>query len=431
MSANGMHGVVAEQDSPAYSGWRVTLASSAGVLFSFASILVFTFSIFLKPLSEAFHWSRESVSLSFAIAAVTVAAASPPIGWLLDRFGPRRVILPCLAIFGAAVASLALLTPHLWHLYLVFFVLGAVGNGTAQLAHSRAVSTWFERERGRAFAVLMTGSAAGAALWPPIAQSLIQWFGWRGAYAILGGLILVIGLPVVAVFVRERPGFRAASGRITATGATPGEAFRSRAFWILVVVLFLASIGQNAIITHLSALLTDRGISGAGAAFAVSALGIAAVLGRLAAGWLLDRFFAPHVSFWLLAISAAGVFLLASAHSVLVGSLAAMMIGSGMGGEADVTPYLLSRYFGLRSFATLYGFTWTAYAIAGAAGPVLMGRVVDATASYVAVVVKLSVLMAAASGLMLLMPRYDMPDAEPSDGLLPAACPAVNQAGEF
>lgn len=137
-----------DEASPRYDGWRVAAASAVGVFVGFASLLVYTFGIFLKPLAEEFSWSREAVSAAFGIAAMTVAVCSPPLGYLLDRFPPRRIILPCVAVFGCAFASLSLLTPHLWHLYVVFFVLGFVGNGTAQMAYSRAVSTWFDRRRG-------------------------------------------------------------------------------------------------------------------------------------------------------------------------------------------------------------------------------------------------------------------------------------------
>jgi predicted MFS family arabinose efflux permease len=181
---------------------------------------------------------------------------------------------------------------------------------------------------------------------------------------------------------------------------------RSRAFWIRVVVLFLFSVGQNGALTHLSALLTDHGVSSSDAAIAVSLMGAASLLGRLATGWLLDRFFAPRLAFCVLALAALGIFLLSSAHSVITGSLAAILIGVGMGGEADLTPYLLSRYFGLRSFSMLYGFSWTAYAIAGAIGPVLMGRAFDTSASYQALAVKLSILTLFSAGLMLGMPEY-------------------------
>ena len=128
-----------------YPGWMVVLAAYCGAMVSFGSLLVFTFSIFLKPLSGAFGWSRESVSAAFGFAALTVAVCSPPLGPLLDRFGPRRLILPCMAVFGVAFASLGLLTPRLSHLYAIFVLLGIVGNGTTQMGYSRAVSTWFDR----------------------------------------------------------------------------------------------------------------------------------------------------------------------------------------------------------------------------------------------------------------------------------------------
>jgi MFS family permease len=181
---------------------------------------------------------------------------------------------------------------------------------------------------------------------------------------------------------------------------------RSRIFWIIVTELFLISISQNGAITHLSALLTDRGIAAGKAALAVSAMGAAILAGRILTGWLLDRYFAPRVAVCLFALSALGTFLLAGAHSFPLGMCAAALIGFGMGGEGDVTPYLLSRYFGLKSFSTLYGFTWTAYAIAGAVGPVIMGRAFDATGSYRSLLMQLALMTLVAASLMLFLPRY-------------------------
>lgn len=393
------------EDSPGYPGWRVTFASATGVFVSFASLLVYTFGVFLKPLAAEFSWSRQAVSLAFGFAAMSVAATSPVLGVLLDRFGPRRVILPCLTIFGCAFASLSLLTPRIWHLYAVFIVLGAVGNGTAQMAYSRAVSTWFDRRRGLALAILMSGGAVGAMVLPPVAQFLIHALGWRQAMAVLGGLVLVLGLPMAGFAVKEKPGSRRADAPEVA-GASVLQSLRSRAFWIIVAVLFLTSISQNAAVTHLSALLTDRGVDARGAAIALSAMGAAILLGRLVTGWLLDRFFAPRVAVCLLTLAALGVFLLSNAHSLATGIVAVALIGAGMGGEGDVTPYLLSRYFGLKSFATLYGLTWTAYAFAGAIGPVLMGNAFDSTGSYQVFLVGLSALTMVAAALMFLLPAY-------------------------
>jgi MFS family permease len=399
-----IEGNVTENDLR-YEGWRVTAASAVGVFVSLASLFVYTFGVFLKPLTLEFGWSREGVSAAFGIAAIMVALASPVLGLLLDRFGPRRIIAPCLIVFGSAFASLSLLTPHLWHLYAVFFVIGVVGNGTAQMAYSRAVSSWFTRRRGMAFALLLCGGSVGAMVMPPLSQTLIARLGWRGAALALGVMVLVVGLPAVLLFVRERPR-RDTGPSSEAAGATVGEGLRSRVFWILVVVLFFASIAQNGSIAHLSALLTDRGVSSNGGALALSAMGAASLLGRLVTGWLLDRFFAARVSFALLAIAALGAFTLAGAQSLAMGVAAAAMIGFGMGGEADVTTYLLSRYFGLRSFSTLYGFTWTAYAFAGAIGPILMGKAFDATGSYERLLVVLALGTLGVAVLMLFLPAY-------------------------
>jgi predicted MFS family arabinose efflux permease len=398
----------AAEGSPAYEGWRVALASSVGVFVSFASLLVYTFGIFLKPLAEEFGWSRAAVSAAFGIAAMTVAVCSPPLGYLLDRVSPRRILVPCMAVFGCAFTSLALLTSHIWHLYATFFVMGVVGNGTAQMAYSRAVSSWFVKRRGMALAVVMSGGAIGAMVLPPAAEALIERVGWRAACVVLGGMVLAIGLPAVASFIRERPSdlSRFPASQSAADGTTVREAIRSRPFWIVVTVLFFTSIAQNGALTHLPAMLTDRGISPARAAMALAAMGGASLVGRFLTGWLLDRFFAPRVALSLLSAAAVGTLLLASAHSFATGMLASILIGLGMGGEADVTPYILSRYYGLRSFALLYGLTWTAYAVAGAIGPVLMGRVFDATGSYETLLVVLAGGTLGAAALMQWMPPY-------------------------
>jgi cyanate permease len=220
-------------------------------------------------------------------------------------------------------------------------------------------------------------------------------------------MVLVVGIPIVARFIRERPADRSAATVLD--GVSIREGVTSRVFWILVVVLFAQSIAQNGALTHMSALLTDRGVPASGAALALSAMGAASLSGRLATGWLLDRFFAPRVGFCLLSVAAVGTYLLAGAQSLAVGVVAAGLIGFGMGAEADVTPYILSRYLGLRSFAMLYGLTWTAYAIAGAVGPVLMGRAFDATGSYTALLTQLAVGTFLIAALMLLMPRYAQP----------------------
>ncbi len=402
------------------SGWRVVVAAYFGVMVGFGSLLVFTFGVFLKPLSAEFGWSRESISAAFGLAALTVAVCSPPLGHLLDRFGPRRIVLPCMAVFGVAFASLSALTPSLVHLYATFIVIGIVGNGTTQMGYSRAVSTWFDLRRGLALSLVMAGVGTGAMVFPPLAQKLISGYGWRAAYATLGGVVLLLGIPLTALFVREKPKEPAVQHH-PLHGNTVAEGLRSRAFWIVVATLFLGSMSVNGAITHLSPLLTDRGISSGTAALAASALGLASFCGRLFTGYLLDRFFAPRVGLCLLAGTAGGILLLATARSAPLGLCASALIGFGLGGEADITPYLLTRYFGLRSFSTLYGFTWTAYAVAGAIGPVVMGRAFDATGSYTTLLTLLSAATLVSASLFALLPRYPASIQTPAYTDLPSA----------
>jgi len=398
-----------------YPGWKIVLAGFFGVMVSFAAVVPYTFGLFLKPLSSTFGWHREAISAGFSIAALTVAAASPGLGFLLDRFGPRRIILPCILIFSSAYASLALLTPHLLHFYLAFFVIGLVGNGTAYLGYSRAISTWFDRRRGLALSIMLAGGGCGAMILPVIAQGVITHYGWRSAFVVLGTLALVLGFPLTALFVRERPVVQQALHGSVEVGESVGRALSGRVFWIIAATVCLYAISVNGAIAHLSALLTDRGVSTAGAAYAVAIIGATGLMGRVLTGVFLDRFFGPRVSQMMLLMTVAGILLLSVAHTLTAGLVAASLIGFSMGSEGDITPYLLSRYFGLKRLSTLYALTWTAYAIGGATGPLVVGRIFDSLGSYrPATIQALGLPALIPCLLMFLLPRYGESNKAPT-----------------
>jgi MFS family permease len=394
-----------------YYGWRVVLAACFGVMAGFGSLFVYTFAVFVKPLSARFGWNRESISLGFGLAAVTLGLVSPLLGRWIDRFGPRCIILPCMTVYCCAIISLAFLHSQLWQFYATCIVLGLVGNGAAHLAYSRSISTWFQRRLGMALAFVMVGAGLGAMILPVFAQTIISRSGWRAAYVSLGCLALLLGLPLSWRYIVERGRVRQESAPVAHSGLTWQQGLRSYAFWIIVAVLFVSSISMNGAITHLSALLTDRGITPGDAALCASLLGGSSLLGRIGVGWLLDRFFGARVAFVVSLITAVGIFLLARANSFPAGCLAAALIGVGAGGEAAITPYLLTRYFGLRAFSTLYGLTWTFYAAAGAIGPVVLGRAFDSTGSYAALLVILAVALGIAAAMNLLLPKYSISSA--------------------
>jgi MFS family permease len=395
-----------------YYGWRVVLAACFGVMASFGSLFVYTFAVFVKPLSAAFAWNRESISLGFGLAAITVGICSPLLGRWIDRFGPRRIILPCMTVFGCGIASLALLHSALWQFYVTCIVIGLVGNGAGHLAYSRSISTWFRRRLGMALAFVMVGAGLGAMILPIVAQTIVTRYGWRSAYASLGCLSLLLGLPLSWRYIVDRGQVRQESAPIEHPGLTWQQGLRSYVFWVIVALLFVSSISMNGAITQLSALLTDRGITPGDAALCASILGGSSVLGRIGVGWLLDRFFGARVALVVSLVTAAGIFLLARANTLHAGCFAAALIGVGAGGEAAITPYLLTRYFGLRAFSTLYGFTWTFYAAAGAIGPVILGRAFDSTGSYASLLAILAAALSLAAAMNLLLPNYSSSFAE-------------------
>jgi predicted MFS family arabinose efflux permease len=383
------------ESSIRYPGWTVTAAAFAGVMVSFAPIVPYTFSLFLNPLHAAFGWKREAMSGAFGLAAMTVALVSPLIGLLLDRFPPRRILLPAIFIFAAALASLSRMGPGIGRFYLTYFVLGLVANGTAQFAYTRTVLTWFDRRRGLALALILTGSGVGALIIPPLTAWVIGAHGWRNAYLMLGGIAL-LGLPLTSLLVRNRPIPAGHVDERAESGTTVGGALRSWPFWILAVIIMLSSFSENGLVTNLSAILTEHGIATSAAALALSVRGASGIIGRLCTGFLLDRFSPQRIQTCILLLSAAGTLILAYAGTSAQAWFGAALLGIGLGSEADVAPYLLSRYFGRKHFSLLYGLTWTAYAIGGATGPMSIGHLYDRAGSY------LPIFIAGLAGVSLL-----------------------------
>jgi MFS family permease len=220
-----------------YYGWRVVLAACFGVMAGFGSLFVYTFNVFVKPLSAAFGWNREAISLGFGLAAITLGLISPLLGRWIDRFGPRRIILPCMTVFGCAIISLSLLHSHLWQFYATCILLGLVGNGAAHLAYSRSISTWFQQRLGTALAFVMVGAGLGAMILPVVAQAIISRSGWRAAYLSLGILALLLGLPLSWRYIVDRDADRKESAPLAHAGTTWQQGLRSFPFWIIVAVL--------------------------------------------------------------------------------------------------------------------------------------------------------------------------------------------------
>ena len=370
-----------QESTLGYPGWGVATAAFIGVMASFAPIVPYTFSLFLNPLHEAFGWRRQAIDGTFAIAAITVALVSPFIGMLLDRFPPRRIILPSILIFSVALASLSRLSGNILQFYLTFFVIGLVANGTAQFAYTRTILSWFVKHRGFALALILTGSGVGSILIPPMTQWMIGHHGFRSAYLFLGAIAL-LGVPLTALLVRNAPAPVLLLQNAPVSGVSVKAAFGTAAFWLLCGITVLSAFSENGLVTNLAAILTGHGVTPQSAAIALSVRGGAGILGRLCVGLLIDRFSPQRLQTMILALAACGTLVFAFAESPAMALVGAALLGVGLGSEADVLPYLLAHYFGRKHFSVLYGLTWTAYAIGGATGPMFIGHLYDGAGTY-------------------------------------------------
>jgi MFS family permease len=382
---------LSETQPRVFYGWWIVLVSAVGVSFG-PSVTVYSFAVFFPALIREFHATRAAISFGFTLHNIVGALWLPVMGGLIDRFGARRVLLSVTLVFALVLLSAPWLVHDIWAFYIFYAVLGWMLPGP--MGFGVVIAHWFDRRRGLALGLLGLSTGIGALAVPLLSGWLIARFGWHAAYAIFGGANLFIAIPVVLAFLRNDPADLgvlpdgAASARdasMTAQGMTGlswSEVRREPAFWVMVSAFVMASASLHAGILHLPTLLMDRGFTAQRAAIGSSVVGVAVIVGRVVCGWLMDRLFAPRVGMLFYAFSAAGLVLLWAAPAGFSVFFAAFLIGLGMGAEIDMMAYLASRYFGLRSFATVYGYTFAAFMIAGALGALMMGAVFDHFHSY-------------------------------------------------
>jgi predicted MFS family arabinose efflux permease len=409
--------------------WWVVAGAVTGLFVCNGPVLGFTFGVFLKPIMADTGWSRGSVSFALSVGGIFSAIAVPILGRMMDRWSIRRVALPGIVIYSACLALVGL-SPKVFWIFTAMFALAEMTSAIqTPLGYTKAISAWFDPRRGLALGIALAGVGLGGTFMPQIAHALIERVGWRATYANLALLTFVVALPAVAVWIREpRPG--EGERRLTAapralTGSTSREALAEKRFWVLAAVFFLVAVAINGPVAHIIPLLTDRGVS-AGTATAIFGLfGLSTLAGRLLAGWLVDRVFAAYVASAFFLAPIAGLVLLTSAAGAFAG-LGVILFGLGLGTEIDLIAFLVSRYFGQRSFGELYGYFFMVFIFGSTVGRVLDGYVYDLTGSYNAAFTGAGVALVAAVVLVNQFGAYVYPvERLPARGFAgePAAAP--------
>jgi MFS family permease len=385
-----------------YYGWIIVAVALISMTLWFG--IRSSFSVFYVTLLEEFPWNRADSAGVQSVALIIYTLMAPLVGGLIDRFGPRRVIVPGILVlaFGLIVCSYIETLTQFYLLYGV--VVGAGITCIGIVSYSAILAHWFEKKRGLASGIAVSGMGLGTFLLVPMSQQFINWWGWRMTFAITGVLVLVFLVPTNALFLRHKP---EELGQHP-DGTNPGEmhknhhpqnkssahqssdwtlrkALNTMRFWALIIFPFLGFIGIFIILVHNLGFLVDQGVTKMTAAFIFAIIGILSSIFRIFWGWLSDHI-SRELTYTLGIICAclgAGSLLLFEimGSRILIYSYA-IFFGMGWGVTAPMFMAVAADLFKGRIFGLIYGFLEAGIGIAGAFGAWIAGFIFDKTQSY-------------------------------------------------
>ncbi len=370
--------------------------------------------MFIVPVSEEFGWSRTFVSLGFSVSAIITAVLSPFFGMAVDRYGSRRVALPGIIMTIGTICAFSLASGSQVQWIVIWVIYAFISISVKTTVWTAAVVRRFTVAQGLALGITLCGTAASQAILPPLTNWLIDSFGWRTAYIWLGAGWGSVTFIVCLLFLYDahdrlpRPiQSRNNPDRVLLSGLTVAQAARDPALWCVAASTFIIMLFSIGLSIHQIAILGEAGVSRTNAAWLASLAGIAGVAGKLITGVLLDRFRANWVGGLTLAASAfAFGLLIEGVHSPPLIVVAMIINGYTQGTKFQIASYLTSRYAGMRSFGTLYGFTNSVILFGSAMGPLAAGFAYDAAGNYGMFLVAGTIGSIVGGLLLLSLPRY-------------------------
>ncbi len=356
-------------------------ATAFVVLFCIVGLALWGLPFYYDFMVQQFGWTRAQVTSGNALSKLVVGPIFGFIaGWIIDRFGPRRVMMAGILMAGGALVGLGWIsTLGMFYLFYFFNALGYVCGGP--LPNQVLLSRWFDKSRGKAMGFAYLGIGIGGATVPWISHALIQHFGWQSALRLLGVLIILVSLPLAFLVKEAPPRFttdRTMSGTMEVMGAFKTVPFYLLTFGSMCSIAAVSGTQQNLKLF----LSLDRHFSQGGAARVLSLVLSFSIMGRLLMGWLADRFSKKYVMLLTYLLVAAGIPFLFLAHSQVALYASAAVFGVGLGGDYMIIPLMTAEIFGMQVLGRLLGVILTAGGIAEAVSPWLTGRLRDATGNY-------------------------------------------------
>ena len=381
-----------------YGWWIVGGCFSLQMLVG--SLMIHSFTAYFPLLQSQFGWSRSVLSGAFALSRAESGLLGPLQGWLIDKFGPRVMVRGGMLLFGLGFIMFSRLDSVLD--YYVAFLLMALGSSVGGfLTVATTVVNWFERRRGVAMGIAMSGFGIGGLLVPAIAWSLTE-LGWRQTAFISGVVIIVLGIPIGQLF-RQRPeqygylpdgatpdtaGESESLDRNTppadqVDGFTAGEAMRTPAFWLLSLGHSLALLTVGAVSLHLVPhIMESVGLSITAASGAVAVMTVFNIVGQIGGGFLGDRFSKRMLAALAMLVHSVAMLTLAFASTVPMVYAFAVMHGTAWGVRGPMMTTIRADYFGRAAFATIMGFSSLVVMIGMTTGPLFAGFMADVFDGY-------------------------------------------------
>jgi len=389
-----------------FYGWVVV--GGAFVVLFMAYGTQYAFGVFFAALLDEFGWSRASLSGIFSLYAFLYCVLGLLAGRLTDLWGPRVVIAMGGVFLGVGLAGMSRISA-LWHPYLFYGIVAALGMSTAYVPCNATVVKWFVRQRGLALGVATSGGSLGTFALPPVAAALVGAVGWRWAYVLFGaGIFLILNL--VATVMRRDPELLGLSPdgapRAAAAAQEAAEtqwplrsAVRTGAFWLVFGIFTATWIPVFIPLVHVVAFAQDLGMSPLVASTVLSALGIAAVLGRLVMGAVSDRIGRKPALALVIAVQAAAFLGFTLVRGLPSLYLVALAFGFSYGAVSTLFPAIVGDFFGRAQAGSLVGFLFALAGSMAAWGPLVAGAIHDATGAYT----RAFLLSAASNGVALML----------------------------